>query len=504
MGERSIPSKQKRHVFTYQTRVFVTPEQDKMLREYAVRFGRVERTLYGDLQKGEDANRLKADYLVRFAITARQFNAARVQLQGKVEAIRQLLPVQVANLQTRIDKAKKIVARLRKRMPGSNRLHQKRRRLAGLELRWEQLEAERKGGQIHLCFGSKKLFHSQFHLEENGFQSHTEWKQAWSEARSSQFFVLGSKDETAGCQGCVATRNPDGSYDLRVRLPNAAREKHLVIAGVRFAYGQEQVEESLASSRALSYRFLRDGKGWRVFVSTERSPGKRISDRRLGAIGIDINREQLVLAELDRFGNFMGGEGIGCVTYGKRRAQAKAILGDAVKQAMAAAIRSRKPIVVERLEFAKRKSTLENEGRGRARMLSSFAYQQTLQYLKAAGFRAGVEVISVDSAYTSTIGAVNYAARLGISIHQGAAIAIARRSLGLSERPAVRVAQLPTRRGGHVTLPLPARNRSKHVWSLWSKVSRRIRAALAAPVQLLPATLGSTPASLCLQTPCAT
>src|SRR6201984_2169449 len=198
MAERSKPANQKRHVFTYQTRVCVTPEQDKRLREYAVRFGRVERTLYGDLQKGEAANRLKAEYLVRFAITARQFNAARIQLQGKIEAIRQLLTLQVATMQTRIGTAQKIVARLRKRMPGSNRLHQKRRRLAGLEQRWEQLEAERKTGQHHLCLGSKKLFHSQFHLAENGFPSHAEWKQAWSEARSSQFFVLGSKDETAG------------------------------------------------------------------------------------------------------------------------------------------------------------------------------------------------------------------------------------------------------------------------------------------------------------------
>src|ERR1700757_4425417 len=158
MAERSMPAKQKRHVFTYQTRVFVTPEQDKMLREYAVRFGRVERTLYGDLQKGEAANRLKAEYLVRFAITARQFNAARIQLQGKIEAIRQRLPLQVANLQRRICKAKKIVARLTKRMPGSNRLHQKRRRLAGLEQRWEQLEAERKAGQIHLVPSRRKAF----------------------------------------------------------------------------------------------------------------------------------------------------------------------------------------------------------------------------------------------------------------------------------------------------------------------------------------------------------
>jgi hypothetical protein len=55
-----------------------------MLREYGVRFGRVERTLYRETQKGADANRRKSDYLVRFAITARQFNAVRIQLQGVV------------------------------------------------------------------------------------------------------------------------------------------------------------------------------------------------------------------------------------------------------------------------------------------------------------------------------------------------------------------------------------------------------------------------------------
>ena len=459
----------------------------------------MERTLYRDLQKGEDANRLKSAYLVRFEITARQFNAVRLQLQGKVEALRRQLPLHVANLKRRIGKARRIVARLKKRLPGSHQLHQKQRRLAGLELRFEQLEAERKASRIHLCFGSRKLFHAQFHLEANGFPSHAEWKQAWREARSNQFFVVGSKDETAGCQGCVASRNPDGSYALRVRLPNAAREKHLVIPGVRFAYGQEQWEESLASRRALSYRFLRDGKGWRVFVSTEGLPGKRISDRRRGAIGLDINVGQLVLAELDRCANFLG-----CVTYGKRPGQAKAVVGDAVKQVMAVAIRTGKPIVVERLEFAEKKSALENVGGGRARMLSRFAYRQILQNLMAAAFRAGVEVLAVNPAYTSTIGAVNYAARFGISIHQGAAIAIARRGLGLSERPAVQVVQLPTRGGGRVTLLLPGRNRSEHVWSLWSEVSRRIRATLAASVQLLPATRRSTPVSLCSQMPCAT
>jgi len=62
-------------VFSYQTRVAVTAEQDSLLREYARLFGHVERTLFADLQRGKDAGQLKSEYLARFSITARQFNA---------------------------------------------------------------------------------------------------------------------------------------------------------------------------------------------------------------------------------------------------------------------------------------------------------------------------------------------------------------------------------------------------------------------------------------------
>ena len=36
-----------------------------------------------------------------------------------------------------------------------------------------------------------------------------------------EFFVLGSKDERAGCQLCVATVQDDGTLTLRLRLPDA-------------------------------------------------------------------------------------------------------------------------------------------------------------------------------------------------------------------------------------------------------------------------------------------
>jgi hypothetical protein len=211
-------------------------------------------------------------------------------------------------------------------------------------------------------------------------------------------------------------------------------------------------------------------------VSTEAAPVERITDKRLGAVGIDINPDQLVLAQVDRSGKFVGGEHIASVTAGTTQEQTKAMLGDAVKLAIAVAIRTCKPIIIERLDLEKK---------------------------KAAAFRGGSGVIEVNPAYTSTIGAVNYAARYGISIHQGAAIAIVPEEVWVCRSVRWR-GSLNCEPRRAVMSPCRYRNRAKHVWSLWSKVSRQIRAALTAHGRLLPGTAGSTPGSLSSQTPCAT
>jgi len=101
------------------------------------------------------------------------------------------------------------------------------------------------------------------------------------------------------------------------------------------------------------------------------------------------------------------------------------------------------------------------------------------EMLKAAAFRRGIEVLEVNPAYTCTIGATNYARRFGVSIHAGAACAIARRSMRLSERPAVRTGLVPARNGAHVTVPVPARKRGAHVWSQWADARRQLRVSLA-------------------------
>ena len=68
--------------------------------------------------------------------------------------------------------------------------------------------------------------------------------------------------------------------------------------------------------------------------------------------------DQLVLAEVDRSGNFTGGEQIPCVTYSKTQEQAMAIVSNVTKEAVAAAVRSRKPLVIELLDFENKKAAL--------------------------------------------------------------------------------------------------------------------------------------------------
>jgi IS605 OrfB family transposase len=480
-------------MFTYQSRLRLDEAQDEILRAYAALHGRVERDLFAHLEAGGRASHLKPSMMARDGITARQYNAVAIGVRGKTASIKERRRGLIKEFQSRIAKARQVAKKLEKQEPGSARLHEKKRRLANLVARLRAMQADHEQGVVRLCFGSRKLFRAQFHLEANGYQSLEEWRQEWREARSSQFLVIGSKDEHGGCQGCVATVKEDGSLSLRLRLPDALGVKHLKLEGVRFAYGQERILASLSAGVAISYRFKRDHKSWRVLASTTTTTSRQISDRQLGAIGVDINSDHLAVAGVDRFGNLVEIRHVECLTDGKASEQTKAQAGEAAKVIAEMAVKQGKPVVIERLDFSRKKAEMEGIEKRAARHLSSFAYSQVSKMIHSACFKRGVEVIEINPAFTSVIGAVNHAQKLGISIHQGAAVAIARRGMGLSESPAVRMATVPMRNGDHVTLSLPARNRGKHVWSFWSATKTRLKAARKAQDRSRAASLAPLP-----------
>ena len=69
--------------FTYQTRI--RGKEDALL-AYAEIFGVLQRRLFADVCSGNPTASLKSDYIRRYGIPARMFNAVRVTLEGRISA----------------------------------------------------------------------------------------------------------------------------------------------------------------------------------------------------------------------------------------------------------------------------------------------------------------------------------------------------------------------------------------------------------------------------------
>ena len=471
---------------TYQTRAIRGFEAP--LAAYATLMGHVEHCLLADILAGKIAKDLKSSYLTRFQITARQFNATRVKLEGKIESTLQLMSVRMETKKLQIESLEKVLHKIKNKKT----LHQKKRRLAQLKHQLKNLEIARKDKKISLCFGSRKLFSAQFNLQKNGYKSHEEWKKQWQESRASEIFILGSKDESSGNQSCTATIAEDHSISLRIRLPNVLVPlygKYLVIPHMRFAYGHEeivaaihqcQLKDKKTPAQAITFRFKQDSKGWRVFVTTDISLPQPITHSGNGTIGVDINSCHLAVIESDRFGNLISSHTMPLPLQGTSKEQTKALIGNASAQIIALCEKKKKPLILEHLDFKKKKAALREQNPSYARMLSSFAYSTILTHLKSRGATRGIEVHTVNPAFTSLIGRVKFAKRYGITLHTAAALCISRRFLGVSERMPQGQRDIPDGKGGCVTLDLPARNRSGHVWLQWGQLNRNLRAALTA------------------------
>jgi IS605 OrfB family transposase len=470
---------------TFQLRPKTNDRAEVILASFAELMNRVERTLFADMSAGKSAAECKSAYIKEHKITARQFNSIRVQLEGKISSIKEVQKERVKTLKGQISALESFLKK-RKKKNTPFVIHQKKRRLSSLKGRLKRIENDISLGKTRLCFGSKKLFRSQFDLSVNGYISHEGWKEEWRDSREKSFFLIGSKDEISGNQSVTALLQEDGDISLRIRLPDALGEhgKYLVIDNLHFAYGHEHIVAALTNKEspvAICYRFVQDKKGWRIFATLPIQKSSKVTRSGIGVIGVDINADHLAVVETDRSGNPIHHTRLELNTYGTSQGQAKALIGDTVKKLVDWSVKTQKPLVIEELSFKQKKCELREIGNPRySRMLSSFAYNGISQFITSRSARCGVDCNEVNPAYTSVIGRAKFCKRYGVSIHESAALCIGRRYLGVSERLPRHVAQIADGKGGHVALTLPARNRARHVWTSWRQVKKRLPAALAA------------------------
>lgn len=299
---------------------------------------------------------------------------------------------------------------------------------------------DNKNDIVRICFGSKELFRKQYNLAENDFKDHSEWRDAWRNARSNQCMFLGSSDEAFGNSNCqYNTKNTlsikvaekfEDRYGNRIEVPN-----------VTFKYGQANIDYCKKFYHAytpsynyqkyyyspMTHRFYRTEHGWYLLTTIELEDKPIITDSRIGAIGVDFNVNFAQLAFVDRFGNPIEEMSLPYVMYGKRSGQIDSMLGDLAKEVCELARYYKVPVYIEDLKLENAKDS--DKGRKYNRMINSFPYKKFREALEARGRKTGVKIEAVNPSYTSFIGQFKFMRRYGLSSHGAAAVVIARRGL---------------------------------------------------------------------------
>ncbi|MGK7946507.1 MAG: IS200/IS605 family accessory protein TnpB-related protein, partial [Microcystaceae cyanobacterium] len=435
-------------------------------------FSVIERQLYRAIQSKKTIKQLKKDYQILYGINARQFNSIRIFLQGKIKSRTECYQSQIKDLEEQIKQLKKSIKNLtnrvkleklnaqktaspkrkdypacsldpRKKTPRGQslaKLHYKKRKLHRLQAKLNSLQTY----PPQLIFGSRKLWKSQFNLEANGYASHEEWLKDWQTRRHQEFNYVGSKDEKAGCQNCQLTA--DGT--LAITIPPCLIDKYqhhpnyqiinrtakIVIENVKFPYGQETINWALDNQQALSYRFVHKKDKWYIFVTTEQIEVPYQSHRKNGALGIDFNPNCVGWAYIDSEGNLQDKGQIRFNLADRSTEQTTATLGDVCQVLVDVALKYQCPIALERLDFQQKKRKLGETSIKYARMLSNFAYRKFQQVLASRCERMGIELISLNPAYSSLIGMTKFMSMYGLDSSMASGLVLARRAFRLSER----------------------------------------------------------------------
>ena len=437
------------------------------LNEYSKIFQKVLHKLYVDsVHKQTPITVLKKKYQAEYGINARQFNSVRVCLDSIVKSKKELILIELEekkskiesylNKLTKLENDKKTVfeelsllsmndirfkSTLKKYHGIKNSIHYTKRKLKKYTDKVSKLERDVNNKIVRICFGSKELFQKQFKLEENNYKSHEEWLCDWKNARSNQCFFLGSSDESYGNMNCQYDKN----NILKIKTASALEERfgdYIIVEDVYFKYGQENIDyckefeyrfspsynKVKYFNGALNYRFIRNEFGWYLHCSCDVKEPEKITDSRLGGIGIDFNVNFVSVTFVDRFGNPLDELNLKYHMYGKTSNQIDAKLGDLSKELCDLGKYYGVPIYIEDLCFAKAKRNID-KGKRYNRMINGFPYSKFKTYLTQRCKRHGVEIIEVNPSFTSIIGQFKFMKKYGLSSHGAAACMIVRKGM---------------------------------------------------------------------------
>ena len=400
--------------------VRVREEEYAALARLTAEVARVTRALFHrmyQLDQPVEARDALRGVMAEGVVLKRHANSALLEAQGLARAWKERLTSERARLDERIRILEAVLAQDAERAAadepprGAWRRARDRRALYRARIRLGRVQRALAGRPTH-CFGGRKLRRSG-------------QLRAWRERRDASCLLAGEAGKAGGNE--IATWNGDGM--LRIRLLRTEEVTHLTLAGVRLPKRYLlAAHTALAYRQPLSWRVtLLPGLRVKLALSFEEWEPRITSRIEHGAIALDLNADHAAIID---------------VTGDGRPGRATRLpVGEGpqstldIAHAVAERARERQcPVVIEDLDFRRKKSWLKRYGKPFARILSGFKSAEVAEAIERACARAGVEVIRVDPAYTSQLGKLVYPARRRLGAHHAAALVIGRRGLGYAER----------------------------------------------------------------------
>ena len=395
-----------------------------------------------------------------YGISKRHANGVIASSKGAVDSAKEC---RISHIKTLEGKAKSCEAWLKKA--------EKKLKLARKFYRKKNWQNSKSGCVFPL---SSSLKYRQTNWQNLRFQIHkkkrklTRYRQILATLKSipirarvpkNQAFIVGSKDESHGNQVCQW----DGD-NLKFRVPSCLESKFGKYVESKIGNFPRNINRLPATGAKTWHFYYKSGK-WCVAVSFTPSKVEGVSRSVVyGCIGIDINPGSIGWAYIDAVGNLKAHDQIPLQTglpKGKQQAQ----IVKACLELAALATKYQCPIVGEELDFSNKKEQLRERGKKYARMLSLWAYSEFFKLLNYILSNRGIELITVNPAYSSIIGLVKYLRMYGLASDEAAALVIARRGMRLSEK-------IP----GSLTALVEV-NSTKHVWSLWNQLNKKIKSS---------------------------
>lgn len=362
----------------------------------------------------------------KFLDNVRYMRDTYLEAESSIESQKELLPLYIEELSGAVAKLENKIKKLAKSSKSNKdeTIKAKRARIDKLTKKLNYFKHHHDNGTVpKMVDGSKK----KLELLNKGKISKDEWR----DLRSNAIYSRGENSK-GGNENIKIEYDKDNLFKIKVLNPLIDKKNSRLELAAKFPDKfTAGLINYLNSGKAYSVRIKRDKSKYYIHLTLE-YPEMVEPDFSLNCAGIDINPDNIAATIVDKTGNFIASKvfkfpEIPYVSSNKRSWIIKNKVIDAfdwIKSYDA------KTVMIEDLNFKKKHSTSSKYNR----MSHNFLNKKTADAVILRAFKDNIAIKEVSPQYTSLIGEFKYAKMYGLSTHQSAALVIARRGMGYSEK----------------------------------------------------------------------